>query len=417
MTWLPISGTLPQFTTDGEQANGYVLKFYAVGTTTPLTVAAAITGTPTTTSFVLDTEGYTTLSAVRVIPHVQSAYKLIMYLNQADADANNTGSAVWTVDNILLASTTGSVTTADNVTQLANVNNTFFQTAIVKGTTTINDGGQGIFYYDSTSIAAPNGTTIIAPTAGTGNWLILPVNTLWLATNAVTTAKILDANVTPAKLSFAPLVSVTEYIYTAGATHTPSAAAIAIEIQAIGAGGGGGGIDSDVSAGTASTGGAGGGYVYKRQTTLDASYTIVVGSGGSGGAAGFNNGAAGGNTTVTSDTLTIVASGGTGGQGADSTVNVLRGVRGGDASGGDINTRGSGSTSSWTGLFLITTSTSGCSIFGGSESSRGSPNDGYNAAAFGAGGGACSAEDVNQNLAGGDGADGVVIIREYIKVV
>ena len=190
MTWLPISGTLPQFTTDGEQANGYVLKFYEIGTTTPLTVSSSNTGTPTTTDFLLDTEGYTTLSAVRVIPHVQTGYKLICYLNQTDADANDTGSAVWSIDSITLASTGGSVTGADNVAQLATVNTTFFQTAIVKGTTNIDDGGQATFYFDSSSTDTPNGSTIIAPNTGTGRWLILNVETLALGDRSVTEPKI-----------------------------------------------------------------------------------------------------------------------------------------------------------------------------------------------------------------------------------
>jgi len=102
MAWEPIAGTLPQFTESGNQAAAYVLKFYEVGTTTPLTVSSTSSGTPTTTDFLLDSEGYLTLSSTRVIPHVQTPYKLIMYLNQTDADANNTGSAVWTIDNITL---------------------------------------------------------------------------------------------------------------------------------------------------------------------------------------------------------------------------------------------------------------------------------------------------------------------------
>jgi len=38
MAWRPITGDLPQYTVGGAQAAAYVLKFYAVGTTTPLTV-------------------------------------------------------------------------------------------------------------------------------------------------------------------------------------------------------------------------------------------------------------------------------------------------------------------------------------------------------------------------------------------
>jgi hypothetical protein len=101
-TWIPISGVVPQSTKDGNQANGMVRKFYEVGTVTPLAVSTNGTGSPTTTEFLLDTQGYTTLSSIIVIPHVSSEYKEVLYLNQVDADADDTGSAVYEIDNISL---------------------------------------------------------------------------------------------------------------------------------------------------------------------------------------------------------------------------------------------------------------------------------------------------------------------------
>lgn len=101
-TWIPILGIVPQATESGNQANGMVLKFYEIGTVTPLAVATDSTGGTTTTEFVLNTAGYTTLSDVIVIPHVSTEYKEVLYLNQADATANDTGSAVYVIDNISL---------------------------------------------------------------------------------------------------------------------------------------------------------------------------------------------------------------------------------------------------------------------------------------------------------------------------
>jgi len=100
--WIPISGIVPQATTNGNQANGMVLKFYETGTLTPLAVSTNSTGSPTTTEFVLNTQGYTTLSTVIEIPHVNSEYKIVLYLDQTDADANDTGSAVYVKDAISL---------------------------------------------------------------------------------------------------------------------------------------------------------------------------------------------------------------------------------------------------------------------------------------------------------------------------
>lgn len=101
-TWIPISGIVPQATKDGNQANGMVWKFYEVGTVTPLAVATDSTGGTLTTEFLLNTQGLATLSTVVVEPHVNSAYKIVLYLNQVDADADDTGSAFYILDNISL---------------------------------------------------------------------------------------------------------------------------------------------------------------------------------------------------------------------------------------------------------------------------------------------------------------------------
>jgi len=102
MAWLPIDGLVPQATQDGDQAAGMVFKFYEPGTVTPLTVATDSTGGTTTTDFLLDSQGRTTLSSVIVIPHVNQTYKVLLYLNQTDADADDTGSAVYSQDNITI---------------------------------------------------------------------------------------------------------------------------------------------------------------------------------------------------------------------------------------------------------------------------------------------------------------------------
>ena len=103
MTWAPISGMTPQNTESGNQSNGRVVKFYEPGTITPLAVATNENGGGQTTEFVLDSQGYTTLTDVRVIPFVDQKYKYVLYLNQTDADNNDTGSAVDVQDNLLVA--------------------------------------------------------------------------------------------------------------------------------------------------------------------------------------------------------------------------------------------------------------------------------------------------------------------------
>lgn len=100
MAFVPISGIVPQATENGNQANGMVLKFYEPGTLTPLAVGIDSTGVTQTTEFLLSIEGYTTLSGNEEIPHVDQIYKIVLYLNQADADADDTGSAVYVIDDV-----------------------------------------------------------------------------------------------------------------------------------------------------------------------------------------------------------------------------------------------------------------------------------------------------------------------------
>lgn len=380
MTWLPISGDLPQYTVSGEQANGYVLKFYEVGTTTPLTVSSSNTGTPTTTDFLLDTEGYTTLSAVKVIPHVQTAYKLIMYLNQTDADADDTGSAVWTVDNITVAST-GSVTSAENVTDLAALSTSFFQSAYVEGTSTIGDGGQGHFYFDSSSVLADNGTTIIAPDVGTGRWLKL-------------------AN-----------VPINRRTVTANETYTPPINVSTLEFELIGAGGGSGGTETTAGGQYSTAGsGGGGGYVKSTTSTIAASYTVVIGAGGTGGAAGNNDGTAGGDTSITDGaSFTLTASGGAlGVGGAASGIKTYPTSAGGTATGGTFNVAGYESTggsevTSGGGSFLQTV-----------VASTTRPSAGVAGVDYGTGAAGAQNDVSETQRAGAAGGAGVLILTEYL---
>ena len=64
----------------------------------------------------------------RVIPHTQVAYKEVLYLNQADADANDTGSAVYVIDNVDVTGGSGSVTVG-NIEALGSANIIIGQTA------------------------------------------------------------------------------------------------------------------------------------------------------------------------------------------------------------------------------------------------------------------------------------------------
>jgi hypothetical protein len=76
-----------------------------------------------------------------------------------------------------------------DVTSLKAVDVSEFTTCYLRGTTTVDDGGQGHFYYDSSSTATSDDISIITPTSGTGRWLRLNVDTLDLEDQSITQAK------------------------------------------------------------------------------------------------------------------------------------------------------------------------------------------------------------------------------------
>lgn len=89
----------------------------------------------------------------------------------------------------------------NNVTELAALDTDVYQAAYLLGTTTDSDGGQSWWYYDSGSVAADNGTTIIEPDVGSGRWLILQVATLGLKDLGVTSGKLAADSVIASKIA------------------------------------------------------------------------------------------------------------------------------------------------------------------------------------------------------------------------
>lgn len=208
-------------------------------------------------------------------------------------------------------------------------------------------------------------------------------------------------------------------VFTAGGTYVPPGGVKALDLIAVGAGGGAGGVEGQGS-GTAGAGGggAGGAVSLLTKTTIDPSYSIVIGAKGTRGAAGNNNGSAGGNTTITSDSVNIIAGGGGGGGGvlAGSSVTGFAGT-GGSATGGDINISGgngyAGEVHSAGGSVSFAGKGHGGSCMFGSVKPSRLANPGQHATGFGAGGSGPCTTGVFTFLAGGDGAPGIVIIKEY----
>lgn len=216
-------------------------------------------------------------------------------------------------------------------------------------------------------------------------------------------------------------------VFTSSGTYTPSTNAKKAQVIVIGGGGAGGGGDSDASGenGFGSGGGAGGIIFSDIIDISGGSYTstVTIGSGGTGDTA---DGDDGGNSIYADGSITLTANGGVGG------------VKVQDASGFDFSTGGLGggtSAASHTPIvrhdgqagFSGGGMTGGADSFGGTGGStpygagglgktRSSPGAtaGLDAQGRGSGGGGAATRGTTTAASGGSGADGIVIIYEYL---
>lgn len=92
MAWLPIGWIPPPYT------SGYVLKFYQDGTTTPTNMATDNTGGTQLSDVAYDSNGTPSNGGSPFVPHIDQAFKMSLYPDQASADADS--GAVWTIDNL-----------------------------------------------------------------------------------------------------------------------------------------------------------------------------------------------------------------------------------------------------------------------------------------------------------------------------
>jgi hypothetical protein len=107
MAWLPISGTIPQYSTiSNALASDYYLKFYAAGTATPINMATDSTGGTLLAKCALSTFGCPITNpldiSTRFIPHIDQNYRIVLFKNEADADSNNTAEAAFNIDGMAL---------------------------------------------------------------------------------------------------------------------------------------------------------------------------------------------------------------------------------------------------------------------------------------------------------------------------
>jgi len=133
MAWSPISNSVPQYSKDaaGTSASGYYIKFYAMGTTTPINMASDSTGGGLLAKAQLNSLGYPLNGSSAIfIPYLDQNYNIALFTNATDADNDTLASAVWNVS-VVLGSIETNISTAiesqlgsqavSNVFTLANI--------------------------------------------------------------------------------------------------------------------------------------------------------------------------------------------------------------------------------------------------------------------------------------------------------
>jgi hypothetical protein len=98
MSYRPISATAMQYQNDNDKnAVDYWLKFYIANDTTPIPMATNDTGAPLLDKCKLNDEGYPISNKLEnssiFIPHIDQAFRFVLYRSEAEADANDTASA------------------------------------------------------------------------------------------------------------------------------------------------------------------------------------------------------------------------------------------------------------------------------------------------------------------------------------
>lgn len=198
---------------------------------------------------------------------------------------------------------------------------------------------------------------------------------------------------------------------TASSTYTTPAGINKIMVWMWGGGGGGGGAAQTASNAAGGGGGAAGGLCIATITSPSSTYSYQCGALGAGGTAGANDGTAGSNTTFS----TYTAKGGNGGKGCAASTTPLFALGGAGvvATGGDINGAGA------PGMFGIVLSgtvaaggVGGSSWVGGGGAAANTERAGFAAAGYAAGGGGACCLGTTAK-AGGNGANGLILVFEY----
>jgi hypothetical protein len=213
-------------------------------------------------------------------------------------------------------------------------------------------------------------------------------------------------------------ITVNQQIFTTSGIYTPTFGLRFAFVEVVGAGGGAGGAVGGVGTSAFAAGAGGGAYCASllSAATIGVSQVVTIGAGGAGGAAGNNAGSDGAQSSFGA---LVVAGGGHASTGSAAYAGGAQNPpgSGGFPIAGLIQLQGS--TGFW-GIIISGVSNVGSPAYGGSSGygwgAGGIVNNGTGAgiagSLYGGGGGGAFAFTVSQ--AGGAGANGIVVVTEYI---
>jgi hypothetical protein len=256
-------------------------------------------------------------------------------------------------------------------------------------------------------------TVIEEGTSNTGTfWIETGAGPFTIGTTAITFTQLQLTNDTGVQ-------TVSQQVFTANGTYTPSAGMVYCIVECIGGGGGSGGVGAVGATCNGAGGGGGGGYSRGRLTAaqVGASKTVTTGAGGTAGSSSSGNGGAGGDTSV--GTL-VIAKGGAGGTGAGTNGGPVAGGAGGVAGTGDVTIPGSPGK---TGYSFSDINGNNRAVGGAGGAAPLGPEPDFNFTSthaagiagpnYGSGASGAAAFNVSGSIGGAAGAKGIVIITEF----
>lgn len=209
------------------------------------------------------------------------------------------------------------------------------------------------------------------------------------------------------------LTSITTLTTLGAGTYTVPSGIHKIFVRLVGGGGGGGAADGVLNQTAAGNGGSAGGYLEKTLTVVPGTdYSYFVGAGGPGGTVPSNNGSSGTSTTFDGSTLTGTNGDGGAGGATGTTSRAGTATAGGVPTGGDVNIRGGSGEQSLISLIAWAKGGRGGESILGAGGMGNTAGTGFSGLGYGSGGGGGGTTNATDR-AGGDGAQGIIIIQEY----